>query len=69
MGRWTLGLLARASLLPLAMLPAAALAQTEPFLPLPALPIGPQTAVPTGQPLNQGQTVTDRARPELSAQG
>lgn len=50
-------------------LPAFALAQTEPLLPVPALPTGPQPPVLPGQPVLRGQTVTDRPRPEYDPLG
>lgn len=52
------------------LLPVGAAAQlTEPLLPVPAPPSGPRAPAVPGQPVNAGQTVTDRPRPELDPIG
>ncbi len=63
--------LATSSALILGLLPFAAAAQTsEPLLPLPAAPVGPQVpAASPGQTINPGETVTDRLRPGLDPIG
>ena len=50
-----------------ALLPALALAQTEPMLPVPTVPVAPN--IPVGVPLERGLTVVDRPRPEVDALG
>jgi len=51
----------------LGVFPAMALAQTEPMLPVPLVPV--EQNVPTDFPLEQGRTVVDRPRPEVSPLG
>jgi hypothetical protein len=51
------------------MVPVAALAQTEPMLPLPPLPVAPNVPIAPGVPLERGITVVDRERPEVSPLG
>lgn len=54
----------------LGLIPFCAGAQTtEPLLPAPAPPIGPQAPAAPGQPIYPGQTVTQRPRPELNPIG
>lgn len=53
----------------LALLPMAAWAQTEPLLPVPAIPWAPNVPVAPNVPLQAGATVVDRPRPELDALG
>lgn len=53
----------------LGVFPAMAFAQTEPMLPLPVLPVGPEVPLQTNIPLEGGQTVDSRARPELDPLG
>lgn len=51
--------------------PSLALAQqqTEPFLPVPQLPVAPNVPVAPAVPLDQGKTVVDRPRPEFDPLG
>jgi hypothetical protein len=57
-------------LLILGLLPRSAIAQaTEPLLPAPAPPTGPQAPAAPGQPIFPGQTVTQRSRPEFEPIG
>jgi hypothetical protein len=52
------------------LLPLGAAAQTtEPLLPVPSAPIGPQVPVSSGQPILPGQTVLERPRPDLDPIG
>lgn len=49
--------------------PMAAWGQTEPFLPVPPVPVSSNVPVAPGVPLERGQTVVDRARPEVDPLG
>src|SRR5215469_13480675 len=50
--------------------PLSAMGQTtEPLLPVPAPPSGPQAPTATGQPTYPSETVTQRPRPELDPLG
>src|SRR5260221_1368853 len=49
--------------------PVAAVAQTEPMVPVPPLPIAPNVPVAPGVPLERGFTVVDRERPEVAPLG
>ena len=53
----------------LGVFPAMALAQTEPMLPVPILPVAPNVPLQTNIPLEGGQTVDNRSRPELDPLG
>jgi hypothetical protein len=55
----------------LGLLPQAALAQrqTEPFLPVPPLPVSPNVPLGPAVPLEPGATVVDRQRPEVQPLG
>jgi hypothetical protein len=53
----------------LGLVPAMALAQTEPMLPVPPLPVAPNVPAAPGVPLERGLTVVDRERPELAPLG
>jgi hypothetical protein len=48
---------------------AAAAQSTEPLLPLPLAPSGPQVPTVPGQPISLGQTVTSRPRPDFDPVG
>src|SRR5260370_16227441 len=55
--------------LALSAAPVAAVAQTEPMVPVPPLPIAPNVPVAPGVPLERGFTVVDRERPEVAPLG
>lgn len=55
--------------LALSVAPIAALAQTEPMVPIPALPVAPNVPIGPGVPLERGYTVVDRERPEVAPLG
>jgi hypothetical protein len=55
--------------LALSVAPIAAMAQTEPMVPVPPLPVAPNVPVAPGVPLERGRTVVDRERPEVSPLG
>ncbi len=56
--------------LTLGLLPISAIAQTtEPLLPVPAAPSGPQAMAGPAQPIYAGETVTQRPRPDLDPIG
>jgi hypothetical protein len=55
--------------LALSATPFAAMAQTEPMVPVPPLPVAPNVPIAPGVPLERGYTVVDRARPEVAPLG
>ena len=55
--------------LALSLAPVAAVAQTEPMVPIPPLPVAPNVPVGPGVPLERGFTVVDRERPEVAPLG
>src|SRR5258708_9511843 len=55
--------------LALSLTPFAAVAQTEPMVPVPPLPVAPNVPVAPGVPLERGYTVVDRERPEVAPLG
>jgi hypothetical protein len=57
--------------LALGLAPSLAVAQyqTDPFLPVPPLPVAPNMPVAPGVPLERGLTVVDRPRPDFDALG
>lgn len=62
--------LAALGVLTLGLLPLGTAAQTtEPLLPIPSAPIGPQVPLSPQQPLLPGETVTGRPRPYLDPSG
>jgi hypothetical protein len=55
--------------LALSAAPFAAMAQTEPMVPVPPLPVAPNVPIAPGVPLERGYTVVDRERPEVAPLG
>lgn len=55
--------------LALSLAPVAAVAQTEPMVPVPPLPVAPNVPIAPGVPLERGYTVVDRERPEVAPLG
>jgi hypothetical protein len=55
--------------LALSAAPFAAMAQTEPMVPVPPLPVAPNVPIAPGVPLERGFTVVDRERPEVAPLG